>query len=43
MNTPVYLMTRDQCIEAINNGDTRTREIAGQFYKITGELISKYC
>ena len=39
---PVYLMTKEECIEAAKSSDSRTRLIAAHFYKITNELLSYY-
>jgi len=39
---PVYLMGKDECVQAALNGDERTAEIAIHFYRITGELLSSY-
>lgn len=39
---PVYLMNKDECIGAALASDSRTREIASHFYKISGELLSSY-
>jgi hypothetical protein len=43
---PVYLMTKEECIEEVsssNESNARIQQICLHFYKITNELISKYC
>ena len=39
---PVYLMNKEECINAALAEDSRIREIGTHFYKITGKLISSY-
>lgn len=46
MTTPIYKMTKEDCIAEImasTERTARTQAICSQFYKITGELISTYC
>lgn len=39
---PVYLMDKEECIQAALNEDDRVGKIAIHFYRITGELLSSY-